>query len=144
MDKPVNLKEAKELVQIYRSLTMEDLSKRWNEWMENPDNEDVLLCGEGIGEILGTGFSDPQKCSLCVTVRAVGNCGGCLYQTTSNYTAFPCCRLEEHKTTYNSISCSNNPQELYVAINERADYIEQLINKWENKEFDNKLNNLTP
>lgn len=131
MNKPINLKEARELVQTYRSFTMEDLTKRWNKWMENPDNEGVELCGEVIGEMLGTGFNEPSKCSLCVSIRAVGNCEGCLYQTAPMYFAYACCGFDEHNPTFEAIAEATNPQELYVAINERADHLEKIINRWD-------------
>jgi len=131
MNKPINLKEARELVQTYRSFTMEDLTKRWNKWMENPDNEGVELCGEVIGEMLGTGFGETDKCSLCNTMRTIGNCVGCLYQTQDFYQPYACAWLEEHETTFASVEGATNPQELYVAINERADHLEKIINRWD-------------
>jgi len=134
MDKPINLKEARELVQIYRSITLESLTKRWNDFMEKQDEEVEL--DDAIPEILGTGFNEPNDkengCILCKPVRIDGNCVGCLYQTAPNYEPYACCWNSEHELTFRAIIDSENLQQLFVAVKERANHLESIINKWEN------------
>jgi len=139
MEKPINLNEARELVKTYRAFTAEILTKRWNDFMENQE-EELDDLSDAIPEILGTGFNEPNDtekgCTLCKPVRTSGNCEGCLYQTGVNYSSYACANDEEHRLTFEGITDSENPQELYVAVQQRADHLESVINKWESGNFE--------
>lgn len=120
-----NLEAAERLVKKYRSITREELAKVYASICEEESNEmqDVLQ------EI--TGFGSLSKCSLCTAIvenniqyRA---CPYCIYQNFRDFAA-PCVYHE----TYEAIEKSKNLDELMEAIRNRADYLEELIEKVKN------------
>lgn len=127
MDEIKNLEAAKKLLKKYRSITLEAITKKWNE----------LVYTNG-GEVLShiTGFGTFSTCSLC---RCAGyhkndfsndepNCMNCIYTAFYNELAlngcsYPCIL---HKS-YHAISSAKTPEELFDAIHNRADYLEKVI-----------------
>lgn len=127
MDEVKNLEAAKKLLKKYRSITLEAITKKWNELVYT-DGEEVLSSITGFGAI--------KTCSLC---RCVGyhdsnflyeepNCVNCIYTAFYNELAleghdYPCIL---HKS-YHAISSAKTPEELFDAIHNRADYLEKVI-----------------
>lgn len=117
-----NLEAAERLVKKYRSITREELAKVYASICEEESNEmrDVLQ------EI--TGFGSLSKCSLCTAIVENNiQYSACLYCIYRNFRA-PCVYHE----TYEAIEKSKNLDELMEAIRNRADYLEELIEKVKN------------
>jgi len=109
-----SINTAKELVKKYRSITFEELKS-----IEGSSSIDEY--GRAKARQL-TGFSSPN-CPLCT---AVGNyCGKCIYG------GYYLCFENKNKETYFAIVNARNDEELLVALRNRADHIESIINKLE-------------
>lgn len=78
-----------------------------------------------------TGFGSLSKCSLCTAIVEdniqYSACPYCIYRNFRDFAA-PCVYHE----TYEAIEKSKNLDELMEAIRNRADYLEELIEKVKN------------
>ena len=114
--KPVNLETAKELLEAYKNITLEDLEELFS---ENPtwDGHDVL------NVITGFGNSD---CMLCQSANC--NCNACIYsfRLSIEYQT-PCIDI-----IYNKIDYSQCAEQLFEAIQQRISYITHIIEWYEN------------
>ena len=109
------IKTALELVAKYRSITLEDLESQ-------PIDEDENIW-ESLTNITGFGYKD--KCSICSSVD--GKCDQCIYSFGENLSDdwIYCCNDVTSKKIYDA----NSYEELLDAIKNRADYIEDLVNR---------------
>lgn len=109
---------ALKLVDKYRSITLEELK-------ESEKDDGGAPC-----DILGriTGFGDTRTCSICQSVNV--ECNNCIYsfKKPKQDDWYYC--IED--ITYGNIYDSESYEELLEAINKRADYIEDLVNKIKN------------
>ena len=110
--KPQNIKEAKALIERYRSITLEEINAVRES--ETFDLDDVPSCL--------TGFGSRMTCSLCIAVGAssynIEGCKECIYNGYLKCT--------KHKT-YKAIGVPETAEKLLKAFRNRADYIETLI-----------------
>ena len=117
-----NLDAARRLVEKYRSITKKDLKS-------NACKNDEY-CYEVLSKI--TGFGSLKKCYLCKECGyTAGNpdCNKCLYSRNNTIrSGFPCIKQD----TYCDIHDAESLDELYEAIQNRADFIEDLIEEIEN------------
>lgn len=116
-----NLEAAKELVKLYRSITIEQLEEVYNKLCK----EDKFNVFEDVLHEI-TGFGSTKTCHLCKPIN--GNCSDCIHGG-ENYTAECPCIYDE---TYENIADAESIKDLYYAIQDRADYIESLIKGVEN------------
>lgn len=118
-----NLEAAKELVELYRSITIEQLEKVYQELCDEKDGgihyEDVL---HSI-----TGFGRTTSCHLCKPIGSY--CPNCIHGQWEDCTADCPCIYNE---TYENIADAESIEDLYHAIQDRADYLENLIKQIEN------------
>ena len=106
-----NLEVAKELIKKYRSITKEDIAKVYT---ENPVTT--------LGKL--TGFGKISTCALCKEgYKAENKCMHCLYYDGS---ACACA----YQTTFQDIQNAESVEDLYDAIQARADFIEEFIRKY--------------
>ena len=121
-----NLEAAKELVQLYRSITKEQLIEVYNDILK--ENQNLLEESNyevDYEEVLSriTGFGKMSTCHLCKAICG-GMCVYCIhYQFYPDSLICPCIRHD----TYRDIVDSNSIDTLYEAIQKRADYLEELI-----------------
>lgn len=117
-----NLDAARRLVEKYRSITREEL--------ESNACEDDKYWYEVLSKI--TGFGSLKKCYLCKECGYIAgdtDCSKCLYSwNTSGECCVPCTEQD----TYRNICDAESLDELYEAIQNRADFIEALIKEIEN------------
>lgn len=117
-----NLEAAKELVELYRSITIEQLEEMYNKLYEE---DDEVFFENILHEI--TGFGSVSSCHLCKPIG--GYCQNCIHGQWEDCTAnCPCIDNE----TYENIADAESIEELYDAIQDRADYLESLIKELEN------------
>lgn len=109
------IKAALELVDKYRSITLEDL-----EAYQIGEDEDIW---ESLANITGFGYTD--KCPICLSVNR--ECNQCIYsfRRTLRENWYYCCDNYTSDDIYNA----NSYEELLDAIKNRADYIEDLVNR---------------
>lgn len=113
------LQAARELVDMYRSITIEQLKD-----VEN-----------NIEEL--TGFGCTASCKLCnaVGVREginLPNCKDCIFPKNKYVTNSYCVESASAAKTYEAIDSlmgEDNYEEMKQALNDRADYIESLLPK---------------
>lgn len=117
-----NIEAAKELVELYRNITIEQLKEVYEELCES--REDIFF--EDILHDI-TGFGSIASCHLCQPIE--GHCSQCIHGEGLATTGASPCTYHE---TYENIEESGSIHELYNAIQDRADYIESLIKKLEN------------
>ena len=113
-----NLKEAKELLEKYKSITLEQLEKIY-------DEVDLKWGDAVLSEI--TGFGKTNSCILCLAVNEV--CEDCVYSFRIQERSVPC--LDK---IYNEISKAKNAEDLFVAIQKRINYLSNVINYCELQE----------
>lgn len=106
-----NLKEAKELLEKYKSITLEQLKKAFE--------EDPSLDGGDIIHHI-TGFGDPATCMLCLAVNEI--CTNCIYCFRLSEDHMPCL-----DTIYNEICFSENAEDLFKAVQKRISYLTHVI-----------------
>ena len=107
-----NLQAAKELIETYRSISIETLEELY-EWFGS----------HGIGAYIMedlTGFGCRQTCPLCQGVT----CNECIWFQNANgdYVSSPCTK----HITFSQIQYANNPKSLKAALLARADILEEL------------------
>ena len=115
-----NIDSFKELIAKYRRITIEEIEQ---EFKNIPQNSSTGTVVNWVANRL-TGFSG-GNCVLCAATRLNGktHCVDCVYGENKEKTNVNC-RLDE---TYVNILNAKTPQELYVAFQARAEYMENLI-----------------
>lgn len=109
-----NIKEAKELVKRYRSITIQEI--------ESVRCYCIGNFGRGIANAL-TGF-DSGDCLLCVKVN--NNCPDCIYTFFSNKDR---CHKGKYSPSFARIQFAETPEQLIKAVNKRAGILENLIKR---------------
>ena len=112
------IKAAKELIDKYQSITLEQLKSLWeNEVEQNPE---CVINGGWVLSLI-TGFG---SCACVLCKAANQRCFHCIHQYSPyrNLLAMPCtdelyCNMEEAKT----------PEELYGYIQDRIEYLKTLV-----------------
>jgi hypothetical protein len=114
-----SIEAARELIKKYRSITLEELEK--------------IKCSKNIYFEYGrakarklTGFSS-WDCQLCIAVR--DDCSQCIYGESDGHGRS--CYVSANKQTYFDIVNAKTDEELLIAIKNRADHIESILNKLE-------------
>lgn len=119
MKKVGNIKEAAKLADWYDSITVDDIEEAMGRW-NDPSH--------ALQDI--TGFGKCYTCTLCKVIDE--DCSKCIYTEgilkDKGSGNFLC--LDE---LYNSIEESETAEELVSLIKERAKYIRNLINKYNEK-----------
>ena len=123
----MNINAAEKLLSKYKEITLEQLEERF-------ESLNAKLCREcSGGNVMEsfTGFGSCSTCMLCIEAKKLlpnysnhykDFCEYCVY-TLSNDVCYPYC-LDE---LYNKIVYSSNAKELYEALQERINYLEQTI-----------------
>lgn len=122
----MNINAAEILLSKYKEITLEQLEERFELLKVKLDRE---CNGETVLESF-TGFGSCSTCILCIEAKKLSNtssnycedfCNYCVYKLNNAY--YPYC-LDD---LYNKISFSFNAKELYKALQERINYLEQTI-----------------
>lgn len=111
-----NLKEAKELLEKYKSITIEQLEEVYDEGCLIKTGDEVL------NEL--TGFGNTSSCILCLAVNEV--CENCIYSFRIQERGVPC--LDK---IYNEMCNAMNAEDLFVAIQKRIRYLTKVIQWYE-------------
>jgi hypothetical protein len=120
LQKNGNLEEAKALVALYNSITLEAIISLY----------DTNTSYNTLMNTL-TGFGRNDTCMLCIPVNPDEEenplCCGCIYvELTDNW-----CADKENYKTYKDIMHAENHSELLIAIKQRAKHLQSLIDKAE-------------
>lgn len=107
-----NLKAAKELLEKYKSITLEELEQNYKKF---PDYKGKLIMSKFTG--FGTVY-----CILCKSVNSI--CSDCIY-SFKNEKSIPQCKDIIYKEMENATSA----EELYNALQKRISYLTHVI-KW--------------
>lgn len=137
-----NIEEAKELLQKYRSITLEEINAVY-------DKLNFKTGNNAIHSI--TGFGTIHTCILCKKLKqeALPKCHACVWRSfsTNENDDLYCLGLYPYsikedpvRDTYNKIRNSKSPEELLDCIKLRADLLEEAIEASElfNKEKENE------
>lgn len=108
-----NLKEAKELLEMYKSITLEQLEEDYE--------KDPFLSGFDILNKI-TGFGNTTSCILCKAVDE--GCINCIYSFRID--EIPC--LDK---IYIEMNKATSAEELYNAIQKRISYLTHVIEWYE-------------
>ncbi len=117
MKKPLNIKEAEELIKKYREITLKEID----------DYESIDLIADEIATEL-TGIGSTSNCTLCKKVKV--DCSRCIYYEKNSEKAN--CIANNNEDTYEYILNVIEPNDLLKAFKDRANHIEKLLkrNKW--------------
>lgn len=117
-----NLEVAKELLEKYKSVTLEELKQVFKDLQES--QEDGLVDGDMVLNAL-TGFGEPQTCLLCRAVNEI--CEDCIYSFRLSERPIPCIDIIYHR-----ICNSMYAEELYRYLQQRISYLSHVIEWYEN------------
>ena len=105
-EKVYNLKEFKDLIEKYQSITLDEAKGAW------------LIDGKITAEII-TGFGGRDTCTLCIAVE--GYCKYCIYRD------FIGCVKGDNSSSCDAIYEARDPEELIIAFKSRAAHMKTLI-----------------
>lgn len=110
-----NLKEAKELLEKYKSITLEELRPKFKLY-KHRKGRSVLESVTGFGTIY---------CILCKSVYSI--CNNCIYSFREDYEPYiPCVDI-----IYNEMESASSAEELFNAIQKRISYLNHIIEWYE-------------
>ena len=122
----MNINAAEKLLSKYKEITLEQLEERF-------ESLKIKLCRDCYGKDVMesfTGFGSCSTCMLCLEARKLSLdclnyfedfCEHCVYKFSN--VCYPYCVDK----LYYKIVCSSNAKELYEALQERINYLEQII-----------------
>lgn len=114
-----NLKEAKKLLEKYKSITLEELKEKYKK-------EYVYITGRHVLNAI-TGFSSTKDCILCQKVYSM--CCNCIYsfRMDNGQMKGPCVDI-----IYQEMSEALSAEKLFNAIQKRISYLTHIIEWYEN------------
>jgi len=120
-----NIRQFKNLIKKYESITLEQLNNPRLEWMSS---KQIMNCL--------TGYGDTGTCSLCIQARkeklrkaVVLRCDCCFWVIATGLR----CNIDENSKTYNAIEYAQSRTELLEAVKQRARYMRKVLEKYENE-----------
>ena len=114
------IKAAKELIDKYQSITLEQLKSLWeNEVEQNP----TFVDGDWVLSLI-TGFG---SCACIVCKAASYICTECIHKYNPKWDHIEDCPCMNE--LYYSMSSSQSPEELYGYIQNRIEYLKYLIER---------------
>ena len=123
-----NIKEFKELIERYESITLEEIEKAK---IEVADEDDPRDFADLIAHKL-TGYGSAMTCTLCLSSELQG-CNGCYYTITKakhcgGYQGLSAAdeQREAFRTSY-AIGKASTSEELLKAFKERAAFMRKLM-----------------
>lgn len=128
------LKAAEELLKQYKSITVEQLEVFWA-------SLSIKLCRPIHGsEVMHplTGFSSSIDCKICKSAGYLDatlylpNCLNCIYSYYPDENAPYVDELFCAGSTYEAMEYAHTAQELYNAIQNRIDFLQEAINNYKN------------
>ena len=123
-----NLKEAKELLEKYKSITLEQLTQKYKIFALKHFH---LTEGRKVMRSI-TGFGSTQ-CILCIGANCI--CKNCIYSFRNSQKEVPCIDI-----IYQEMEEAHSAEELFNAIQKRISYLTHVIEWYEtmNKEYSSK------
>lgn len=124
-----NIEEAKKEVELYRSITKQDIIDIYNKYSLEPYYDCFeYISGSAIIHKL-TGFNAAVTCKMCQSIinskDGIPYCSCCIYNLVSKSDSKQMVCINQ--PTYKAIFRADNVDMLLDAISHRADYIESLI-----------------
>ena len=131
--RPENLKEFKELILRYESITLGEIEMAFYEFEKG-----YLDKFSKIFKRL-TGFGNFDTCLLCKNIllpikdESIPKCEKCVYGFSQTFKNFETCLCRKgiNKETYEGISLSETPIELKKAYRARAKHMRTILNRLE-------------
>lgn len=118
-----NLEAARELLEKYKSITLEELKQVFKDLQESQKDYDYIVDGEEVLNTI-TGFGKTYTCPLCKSVDEI--CEYCIYSFRINERSTPCLDI-----IYSRISNSETAEELYQYLQQRISYLSHIIEWYE-------------
>ena len=112
-----NLKEFKELIIRYETITLEEIKTEWKKRKDlNFGNSSDYIPYETANKL--TGFGSSSTCTLCLAVKTdFVRCGDCVYAESYG------CVNDSNEKTYNKIVNTRTPKGLLTAFRKRAEHL---------------------
>ena len=114
-----NLEVAKELLEKYKSVTLEELEQVFKDLQESQEVYDHIIDGDMVLNTI-TGFGETYTCLLCKAVNGI--CKDCIYSFRLNERPIPCIDI-----IYRRICNSETAEELYQYLQQRISYLSHVI-----------------
>ena len=113
-----NLKEAKELLEKYKSITLEELEEKY-------EKKYAYITGYHVLNAI-TGFGSIKDCIICQKVHSI--CYNCIYSFRLDIqSSAPCMDI-----IYQEMKEAMSAEELFNAIQKRINYLTHIIEWYEN------------
>ena len=118
-----NLKEFKELIERYESITIEEIEATGDFVID-----DAFIRGLSKQSTINklTGFGLKKSCKICSVIES-DDCKGCVYDIGKNNLGLSCV-LDQFKESFDLIRDANNAQELLLAVKQRAKVMREHLN----------------
>ena len=114
-----NLKEAKELLEKYKSITLEELEQKYKIFalkrFHFKEGRNVMRSITRFGS---------SNCILCIGANCV--CKNCIYSFRNSPREIPCVDI-----IYNEMENASSAEELFTAIQKRISYLSHVIEWYE-------------
>ena len=134
----INIKAAKKLLERYRQITIDDIG-------QEAEESGLFVNGQLMGWIVATNLTKfgSFDCLLCSAAKRISFserkrdfCQCCIYNAEKLKQEKESCKCKkgENKKTYDAIDNSESANELFRALQERANHIEKIINRLEDKQ----------
>ena len=116
-----NLKEAKELLEKYKSITLEELEQKYKtyalKYFHFNEGKEVMYRITRFGS---------SYCILCIGVNS--NCSNCIYSFRNSKKGPPCMDI-----IYKEMEKATSAEELFNAIQKRISYLNHIIEWYETR-----------
>jgi len=109
-----NLKEFKELIERYETVTIEEIREQWK--ITKKDETRIGSVPHYTAQKL-TGFGGSITCTLCLAIEQ--KCEQCVLSINSTDDSYHCLNFH-HRPTYDGINFSKSPAGLLTALRNRA------------------------
>lgn len=112
-----NLKEAKELLEKYKSITLEELEQKYKRFPYHN------------GKLIMQTFTDFGTVNCAICKSAYNMCSNCIYSFRNERPVLQCMDI-----IYKEMENAMNAQDLFAAIQKRISYLTHVIEWYEMKE----------
>lgn len=115
-----NLKEFKELIERYETITIGEIRKEWKDIKAKKERRSAHYVAQSL-----TGFGGSRTCTLCVAIdqRRYNDCNGCVY--FKNYKEGFGCINTINEPSYRLVDYAETPTQLLKAYRNRAKHLRE-------------------
>ena len=110
-----NLKEFKELIERYETITLEEIKTEWKK-QKGLHRDNIYIGYSAIVSL--TGFGSQSTCTLCQATKTdFVHCNDCVYGKSFG------CLNDDNEKSYDNVENARTPKGLLTAFRNRAEHL---------------------